>query len=575
MTAQPAGAQARVPSPRAARGGAGIRPLASAAGIAALLALAPLAALAWIAASGDASTLTHVAVNVLPDALRQTGVLLLGVGLLAGAIGVGAAWLVTAYSFPGRAVVSAALSLPLAVPTYIAAYVYVELLDPLGPVQTAVRALFGFRSRADYWFPEIRSMPGAIVVLSFVLYPYVYMTVRALFAMQSANLLEVGRTLGARPLELFRRVALPMARPALALGLSLALLETLNDVGATEYLGVRTLTVSIYTTWVNRGSLPGAAQIALVMLAVVAVVMTVEVRARGHRRFGASVKRPRPSAPLRLRGWRAAAALSVCAVPAALGFAVPAGFLAREAIARWSRRGFDAEFLSRLEATIALAALATLIVVLLGALTASAGRLWRTRRMSLLVRAASIGYAIPGTVLAVGYLWPLAAIDNAIANAARWAFGSSPGLLLTGSGAALVIAYAARFMGIAVGGLESGFARISTHIDDAARTLGRRPAQLLREIHAPLARPALFSAALLVFVDVMKELPASLLLRPLNMDTLATALYADAARGAFEDGALSALAIVAVGLAPVLAMIRLSGSQARPPEAVALEAEQE
>ncbi|MCP8941122.1 iron ABC transporter permease [Alsobacter sp. SYSU M60028] len=532
--------------------------------------------LALIALGGDASTLEHVARNVLPDAMAQTAMLLAGVAVLVSVVGVGTAWLVTAYRFPGRGALAMALILPLAMPAYIVAYVYVEILEPLGPVQGGLRALFGWRSRADYWFPEIRSLPGAVLVLGFVLYPYVYMTARALFSVQSANLIEVARTLGARPWELFRAVALPLARPALALGLSLALLETLNDIGASEYLGVRTLTVSIYTTWVNRNSLEGAAQIACVMLAVVAVILWLERRARGARGFTASVKRPRQATPLALSGGAGFAAALACALPVVVGFAIPAALLVREAVSRTLRKGVPAEFWHALGLTLAYAAAATCLVLVLGAVVAAAVRMVRGRKVAALARVASLGYAMPGTVLAVGLLTPLATVDNALANAIRAMTGVSPGLILTGSGAAVVVAYTVRFLGIAAGGIESGMSRISTHMDDAARTLGRRPGEILRLIHLPLARPALASAALLVFVDAMKELPATLLLRPLNADTLATAVYAQAARGVFEDGALAALAIVLAGLAPVLLMLRLSapGGQrgpAEPAEAFALE----
>ena len=343
-----------------------------------------------------------------------------------------------------------------------------------------------------------------------------------------------------------------MARPALALGLSLALLETLNDIGATDYLGVRTLTVSIYTTWVNRGSLEGAAQIACVMLAVVAFILWLERRGRGARRFSASVKRPRQATPQPLRGWPGIAASLACALPVTIGFLVPAGFLIREAairtLARRRASGFRGVSSAlpshmRLRPRCWSSCWAPWSPPPCGWCAARRVALPGARRCARLCHA---GHgARRGPAVAVGGL------DNAMANAIRAATGVSPGLILTGSGAAVVIAYAVRFLGIASGGIESGMSRISTHIDDAARTLGRRPGELIRQIHLPLARPALISAALLVFVDAMKELPATLLLRPLNVDTLATSVYASASRGVFEEGALAALAIVLVGLVPV------------------------
>jgi iron(III) transport system permease protein len=540
----------------APRPGRSLRPFLLAAACGALLVGAPLAALVAIAVLGDSAILAHVWRNVLPVALLETAMLLAGIAVVTSIAGVGTAWLVVAYDFPGRRLLAPALMLPLAVPTYLVAYAYVEVLDPLGPVQTLWRRLFGYASRAEYAFPEVRSLPGAILVMGFVLYPYLYMSARSLFAQQSAALLEVGRTLGCGPVRLFRHVALPLARPAVALGLSLVLLEALNDIGASEYLGVRTLSVSIYTTWLNRGSLPGAAQIAVAMLAVVALILLAERHARGRRRFDASLKRPRPVAPFPLRGWRAGMATLACALPVLLGFAVPAGLFAWEAFQRIRRDAVDPDLPHQLAATVTLAGVACALIVVLGTLIAVAVRLIPRRRVVILARIAGLGYAVPGTVLAVGLLWPLAGFDNLVAEAWRGLTGSAPGLLLMGSGAAIIIAYASRFLGIAIGGVESGYARISPRMDDAARALGHQPRDLVREVHLPLLRPALASAALLVFVDAAKELPATLLLRPLNLETLATAVYADAARGSFEDGAIAALLIVAVGLLPVVLAAR-------------------
>jgi iron(III) transport system permease protein len=521
----------------------------------------PLIALVWLAATGDVSTVGHVVTVVLPEALIDTGILLSGVGVLVLMIGVGAAWLVTAFRFPGRDLLAVALMLPLAVPTYIVAYVYVELLEPLGPVQSLIRAAFGL-GRADMAFPEIRSMPGAILLLGLVLYPYVYLPVRALFSVQSAGLLEAARTLGAPAAVVFRRIALPLARPAMALGLSLALLEALNDIGATDYLGVRTLTIAVYTTWLNRGSLPGAALIALVLLGVVLLLLLVESRARGARRFETGAKKPRPQEPVRLEGGRAALAFAACALPPLLGFAFPFLFLLVEAGRRVLRSGVDPALWSQLGATLAFAGAATLLTVGLGGLIAAATRIDPTRPTRAAARLAALGYALPGTVLAVALIWPLAGLDNQLATLIRDLTGQRAGLILTSTGLAVVIAYVIRFLGIAVGGIETGYSRISPHMDAAARTLGRGPGEVMREIHLPLVRPALASAALMVFVDSMKELPATLLLRPLNIETLATAVFENASRGVFEDGAVAALAIVASGLAPIILLMRASRATA-------------
>jgi iron(III) transport system permease protein len=535
-----------------------LRHVIAAAFVVALVALvvAPIVSLVLIALGGDTAIWAHLAAYVLPNALAQTAGLLAGVAAITAIVGIGTAWLVTAYRFPYRDTLAWLLPLPLAIPTYIVAYIYVDLLDAGGPIQAGLRALFGWRTPHDYWFPEVRSLGGAIVVMGFVLYPYVYLSARAMFQMQSASLTEVARTLGATPWRLARHVALPLARPALAVGLSLALMETLNDIGASEYLGVRTLTISIYTTWLNRGDLPAAAQIACVMLFAVVALIALERYGRGNRRFFISTRQPRRVTPIALSGWRCWAASLACAVPVAIGFIIPAGYLLQEVIARGLLVGFDPELLRHTVTTVALAATATVVAIALGLGVAICVRLVRRPFMSALLTIAGIGYAVPGTVLALGLLAPLVAIDDGINSIAR-AFGSAGvGLLVAGSGAALVIAYVVRFLTIATGSMQAGLGRISLHIDDAARTLGARSGELARRVHVPLLRPALGGAALLVFVDCLKELPATLLLRPLNVETLPTYIYQFATRGNFEEGALAALLIVAVGVIPVIKMVR-------------------
>ena len=504
----------------------------------------------------------HLAANVLPAALRDTGLLLLGVGLLCSLIGVGTAWLVTQFEFPGRRSLEWLLVLPLALPTYITAYVYVEVLGFQGPFQSALRALTGWRSLRDYWFPDPRNLPGAICIMAIVLYPYVYLSVRALFGLQAAAIVESARTLGAAPGRLFWRIGLPMARPALAAGLTLVLLETLNDIGASEYLGVRSLTLSIYTTWVNRNSLAGAAQIACVMLLLVVLLMGIEARLRGQRRFALPVRQPRAVGRVPLQGGRAAAATLACALPVLFGALLPIGFLATEVLRRGLWQQLDGAMLRALFNALAFSALASGIVILLGVGIAAARRQGREPWLPALSRLASLGYAVPGTVLALGLLVPLAALDNVVADALRRWFGLNSGLLLIGSGAALVLAYVVRFLAIAVSGVESGLSRISPRIDDAARTLGASAPEVMRKMHWPLARPAVAAAALLVFVDCLKELPATLLLRPLNVETLATTVYGHASRGAFEDGALAGLLIVLAGLYPAVRLARAGGRQA-------------
>ncbi|WP_296246327.1 iron ABC transporter permease [uncultured Stenotrophomonas sp.] len=524
----------------------------------AVLMLAPVLGLAWAASDGSAGLWAHLSANVLPTALLNTGLLLLGVGVLVVVLGTGSAWLVTAFAFPGRKMLAWALLLPLAVPTYIAAFAYLDVLHPLGPAQGLIRDLLGYDSPRQFRLPDIRHLLGCIVLLGFVLYPYVYLTTRALFMTQAAGLLEAARSLGATPLQVFWRVALPLARPAIAVGVALALLETLNDIGASEFLGVQTLTVSIYTTWVSRGDLAGAAQIALAMLAVVALLLTLERYGRRRQRY-ASVLRPRPLQPQQLRGAGAVLALLLGLLPVLLGFVVPAAYLLWEAVERLQVAGFSPQLLVALWNTLRIALLATVVAMALGLLVAWALRLAQARRRNALAmassRTATLGYAIPGTVLAIGLLLPLGGLD-AVASRLLVLLGGQPQMLLMGSVTVLVLAYTLRFLAVSVGGIEAGLARIPLSLDQAAASLGEGAAGMLRRVHLPLLRPALAAAALLVFVDTMKELSATLVLRPMNFETLATWLYAEAARGTYEEGAVAALLIVVSGLLPVILLAR-------------------
>ena len=520
--------------------------------------LAPVLALAWAAIDGSSGLWQHLLANVLPQATLNTLIVLCGVGVLVSVIGTGSAWLVTAYEFPGRRMLGWALLLPLAVPTYIVAYAYLDLLHPLGPVQGTLRWLLGHDSPRDFRLPDIRHLAGCIVLLALVLYPYVYLTTRALFMTQAASLLEAGRSLGAGPVAVFFRVALPLARPAIAVGVVLVLLETLNDIGASEFLGVQTLTVAIYTTWVTRSDLAGAAQIALSMLVIVIALVSVERFARRRRRYETTL-RPRPMQPQRLHGGRALLALALGSLPVLAGFVAPALFLLYEAIARLRSAGASPQLLDALGNTAQVAVLVTVACVLLAIVVSWALRLARNQRRGTLAglanRSASLGYAIPGTVIAIGLLVPLGGFDR-WASAVLVALGGQPQLVLMGTLWVLVLACTLRFLAVAIGSIGAGLSRIPPSLDAAAAALGHGPLATLRRVHLPLLRPSLAAAALLVFVDTMKELPATLVLRPMNFETLATWLYAEAARGTYEEGALAALLIVLAGLAPVIVLAR-------------------
>ncbi len=517
---------------------------------------------AWRPTAPAATPLGYLSVAALvlalgsfPGSIGQTVLLMSGAGILTIVTGTVAAWLVTMYRFPARAIVDRLLVIPLAMPTYIIAYAYVELLDYAGPLQTFVRDLFGFRSSRDYWFPEIRSIGGAVFIMASVLYPYVYLTARASFVQQSVCALEVARTLGRTPLGVFWAVALPLARPALVAGVALVLMECLNDIGAVEYLGVQTLTASVYSTWMQRSNLGGAAQIATVMLGFIVVLFAAERMARGSAQIHHTTGRYRSIPFHDLTGWKGYTAAAVCAAPFVAGFLVPVLVLIRLA---WtaSEDAAGNRFFEAASNSFFLSAVAAGVAVWLALTLGYAKRVAANGFTRPAVRIAGLGYAVPGTVLALGLLIPLAGLDNSIDAMMRSTFGVSTGLLFSGSIFALIIAYSIRFLAVGLGTIEAGLERISPNLDAASRALGETALSTLVRVHLPLLLPALGSAGLLVFVDAMKELPATLLLRPFNFDTLATHIYGLAALEQFEEAALGALTIVAVGLIPVLLLHR-------------------
>lgn len=535
--------------------------LAASAGLAAALVLLPVASLLVLAVTGGWAEWPHLVRNVLPGAALTTLALLGLVAAGTALVGVASAWLVAEHDFPLRRTLAWALVLPLAVPAYLAAYAFGEFFDFTGPVQTGFRAVTGFQSARDYWFPEVRSLPGLALVLVSVLYPYVYLTTRMAFLMQGRHVADVARTLGAKPRAVFWRVALPVARPAVVAGMALALMETLNDLGAAEYFGVRTLTAAVYSTWLGRGSLAGAAQLALVMLVLVVALVALERWARRRQRFGnaRATQMLRPVARRALPGWRGVAAAAALSLPVLLGFGVPLSVFGGAA---WRRLGSLAspELFEALATTVATAGAAAILTVLVALFLVQAARTVRSRRVQALAGAAMLGYALPGTVLGLGLLFALTAFDNALDALARGWLGVPTGLLVTGSAAAIVLACSIRFLALGEGALRSGFEKLPGHLDEAARCLGRSQAASLRAVVLPLLKPAILTALVLVFVDTAKELSATILLRPFGFDTLATLAYENASRGAPEDGALAALLIVLVALGPV---VLLSGALAR------------
>ncbi|MBL8566407.1 MAG: iron ABC transporter permease [Hyphomicrobiaceae bacterium] len=511
----------------------------------------PVATTLWLALSPADNIWPHLISTVLPASTLQTLLLMLGAGTLTLVTGAAAAWLVTMHRFPGRALIDRLLVIPLAMPTYIVAYCYVELLDFSGPVQSTVRWLGGWHSSRDYWFPDIRSLPGAIFVMASVLYPYVYLSARATFVQQSVCALEVARTLGRTPLQVLFAVALPLARPALAAGVALVLMECLNDLGAVQYLGVQTLSQSIYATWLQQSNLGGAAQIASVLLGLIVCLFALEHVARGRAKVHHTTGRYRSIPFQDLTGWRGYAASVFAAMPFVIGFLLPFLQLARHAFT-YAGKSLELGFYSAAANSLMLSAATAITAVSLALVLAYAQRVEPNPFTRTAIRIASLGYAIPGTVLALGLLIPLAGIDNSIDAFMRRTVGISTGLLLSGTVAALVLAYTIRFLAVSLGSIESGLEQISPNLDAASRALGETALSTLGRVHLPLLLPALGAAGLLVFVDSMKELPATLLLRPFNFDTLATHVYSFAALEQFEEAALGALAIVVAGLVPVL-----------------------
>ncbi|MEE9140283.1 MAG: iron ABC transporter permease [Alphaproteobacteria bacterium] len=497
---------------------------------------------------------SHLAATVLPRYVMNSLWLLLGVGAGVAFGGVCSAWLVTMCRFPGRPIFEWALLLPMAVPAYVIAYTYTGLLEYAGPVQTALRDLFGW-GRDDYWFPEIRSLGGAIVMMSLVFYPYVYLLARAAFLEQSVCVLEVGRTLGRGPWQCFARIALPLARPAIAAGLSLALIEALNDFGTVQYFGVDTFTTGIYRTWLGLGAPAAAAQLAAVMMVFVFFLILLERASRGQARFHHTSTRYRRLPRYRLDGLHGLVAFAICFTPVFLGFLLPGA-----ALLKWSvetaDRMINMRFLELALNSFTLAASAAALAVVLAVGMAYGLRLHRSRVAYLATRLASMGYALPGSVIAVGVLLPFAWIDNSIDAWMRATFGLSTGLLLTGTIAAVVFAYLVRFLAISFNAVEASLAKVSISLDHAARTLGRGPGATLVRVHAPLISGSVLTAAILVFVDVMKELPATLIMRPFNFDTLAIRVFELASDERLAESSSAALAIVLTGVVPVILLSR-------------------
>ena len=523
--------------------------------VAGLVAL-PILSVASSVLTPRSAIMTHLLGTVLGDILFNTFAIALVVGVGTAVMGVSGAWLVTQCRFPGSRAFAWLLLLPLAFPGYIIGYAYADFLTFAGPLQTSLRELFGWR-RGDYWFPNIFNVWGVGGMLALVLYPYVYLLARAAFIEQTSTAFDASRSLGRGPWGSFLFVALPLARPAIAAGVALALMEALADFGTVQYYGVNTFTTAIYRTWFGLGDKTAAAQLATGLLVFVIAIVAFERYSRGAQRYTGVGRSARRSPAFELRGWRAALAFTACALPLLLGFIAPVLILLRLHL-RGGDPIFGEVFLSYASNSFILAGLAAVIVVCVALLLAYTTRLAPGGPVSGLVRVASLGYAIPGTVVAVGVLVPLGAFDNTLDRFMRDTFGISTGLILSGTLVAILFAYLVRFLAVAYGALESGFARIPRNLDDAARVMGQRPGGVVTRIHGPLLRGSLGTAALIVFVDVLKELPATLIVRPFNFDTLAVRVYQLASDERLTQASTGALAIVAVAVLPVLLLMRVT-----------------
>lgn len=532
-------------------------------GIIALLMISPVLVVLSGVFADSSEIWQHLAETVLPQYIKNSLILMVGVGAGVLLLGVSTAWLVSTCQFSGRSWFEWLLLLPLAAPAYLLAYVYTDVLEYFGPVQTTLRNIFGWEQATDYWFPNIRSIGGAILLFSLTLYPYVYMLTRVAFLEQSTATLEASRSLGCGPWRSFWSVALPLARPAIAGGTALALMETLNDFGTVQYFSVPTFTTGIYRTWFGLGNRPAAVQLAAMLLLFVFALLLLEKWSRRRSRYYQSLSRNVAQTRYPLKGIRGVIAWFACLIPALFGLIVPTGLLLAMTL-RHADQTLDSEFLLLGSHSLILATLTALIAMGLSLVMAYGLRLNNTPPLRMGVRVASLGYAVPGAVIAVGILIPLARFDNLVDSWMRATFNVSTGLLLSGTIVALIFAYLVRFLAVSFGTVDAGLTKIRPSLDDAARSLGYGPSSTLVKVHAPLMGSSLLTAMMLVFVDVMKELPATLVIRPFNFDTLAVRVYQYASDERLVEAAAPALAILLVGILPVILLSwRIAASSQR------------
>ncbi len=522
----------------------------------------PILAVLFIGLTPSDEIWSHLASTVLPLYISTTLQLMVGVGVGTLVIGVATAWLVSTCRFPGKRIFEWALLLPMAMPAYVIAYVYTDILEYAGPVQGMLRDVFGWTTKQEYWFPEIRSLGGAVSMMTLVLYPYVYLLSRAAFMEQSVCVLEASRVLGRGPWRSFFSVALPLARPAIVIGVSLVLMETLNDFGTVDFFAVSTFTLGIYDVWLNMNNVAGAAQLAGLLLFFVVFLVLTERFARRKQRFYHTTSQYKALPGYALQGWAKIGAVIGCALPVAFGFALPAMVLGSYAVMHFEA-ATNAEVFRYASNSLMLSSLTAVLAVTIGIFMAYGVRLRKERIVTFMARLASLGYAVPGSVLAVGVLVSLGALDNGIDGFMRDKFGISTGLLFSGTIAAVTFGYLVRFLALSFGSIEASLSKITPSMDGAASSLGHTPFSILRRIHIPLIRGSALTASMLVFVDCMKELPMTTILRPFNFHTLATYVHQYASDEQLGEASLAALAIVGFGILPVI-VLSIAITRSRP-----------
>jgi len=530
--------------------------------IVAFIVILPIAAVIFIALTPSDDIWAHLASTVLPLYIGTTLQLMIGVGLGTLVIGVGTAWLVSMCRFPGKTLFEWALLLPMAMPAYVIAYVYTDILEYAGPVQILLRDTFGFATKRDYWFPEIRSLGGAISMMTLVLYPYVYLLSRAAFTEQSISVLDASRVLGRGPYRTFFSVALPLARPAIIIGVSLVLMETLNDFGTVDFFAVSTFTLGIYDVWLNMNNVAGAAQLATALLFFVVVLVLAERFARRKKKYHHTSSKYDALPGYLLTGRSKILATVACSIPVLFGFVLPALVLGGYSIIHFET-SMNSNFLSYAFNSFLLSSLVAGLAIGIGIFMAYGVRVRNERLLKIMVRLASLGYAVPGSVLAVGVLVTLGAVDNGIDGFMRDTFGVSTGLLLSGTIVAVTFGYLVRFLAISFGSIEASLAKVTPNMDDASRSLGHSPFATLRRVHIPLIRASVLTAGMMVFVDCMKELPLTVILRPFNFHTLATFVHEYASDEQLGEASLAALSIVGFGILPVI-ILSLAITRSRP-----------